>query len=218
MVKNNNLLLLVCAFLMFSVSADASELKRNTAKMQAMDKITGRVSVIEVPVGGETKFGTFSIVVRDCQTRSPEETPEDFAFVDVVDYPLQEKPANIFKGWMLSSNPAINPVEHPIYDVWLLRCINTEVDEASLLSEEELAQRDAMTLLRDEETPSVVVETLIQPDEIPLEHVKETPEPKTISDVVNKYMLEDVTFAVSEDTGDEEPNIIIPEYQFKIGE
>ena len=62
----------------------AAEIDTNTARMQAMDKITGRVSVIDVPVNGTVNFGSFSILVRACKTRPPEETPDNFAFVDVV--------------------------------------------------------------------------------------------------------------------------------------
>lgn len=50
-----------------------------------MDKITGMVRVIDLPVNSEVKYGSFSIVVRSCKTRPPEETPENFAFVDIVD-------------------------------------------------------------------------------------------------------------------------------------
>lgn len=45
--------------LLWTASAGAYEIQTNMAKMQAMDKITGRVSVIEVPVNGEVKFGSF---------------------------------------------------------------------------------------------------------------------------------------------------------------
>ena len=197
------------------LGANAGELKRNTAKMQAMDKITGRVSVIEVPVGGELKFGTFSIVVRDCQTRSPEETPEDFAFVDVVDYPLKNEPVNIFKGWMLSSNPAINPVEHPIYDVWLLKCINTDFDAEKLLSENELSERDLLPSIQAEKMQITEVETLVAEDK---QDSEDTDLDEQSEKNAPQIILEDITFAVSEDTGDEEPNLIIPEYQFNIGE
>lgn len=214
--KNKYIALSLCACsLFFGYVVNASEIECNTAKMQAMDKITGRVNIIEVPVGGEIKFGTFSIVVRNCQTRSPEETPENFAFVDVVDYPLNEEPINIFKGWMLSSNPAINPVEHPIYDVWLLECVNRKTEGKHLLSEKELQARDEMNVYKAEEPQITEIETEIKVEE-PLP--EEISEPQNISDIVNRVMIEDVTFAVSEDVGDEEPNIIIPEYQFKIGE
>lgn len=135
--------------LLFSTQASAAEIERNTAQMQAMDKITGRVSVIDVPVNSEVAFGSFSIVVRACKTTPPEETPENYAFVDVADSSFGKMQFNIFKGWMMSSSPALNAVEHPIYDVWLLKCIDTNVDKSKLLSEEQLKERDALPKLSD---------------------------------------------------------------------
>ena len=135
--------------LLWTASAGAYEIQTNTAKMQAMDKITGRVSVIEVPVNGEVKFGSFSIVVRACKKTPPEETPENYAFVDVADTGKDGKPYNIFKGWMMSSSPALNAVEHPIYDVWLVQCIDKKTDKKSLLSDEALAERDGLPRQED---------------------------------------------------------------------
>ena len=123
-------------------TAFAAEIDTNTAQMQSMDKITGKVSLINVPVNGKVKFGSFSIVVRACKTRPPEDTPENFAFVDVVDTYNNQNPVNIFRGWMISSSPALNPVEHPIYDVWLLKCINDKVEPSQLLSQDELSALD----------------------------------------------------------------------------
>lgn len=144
-------------------NAGAAEIATNTAQMQAMDKITGKVSLIEVPVNGAVKFGSFSILVRSCKTRSPEETPENFAFVDVVD-DYDDKPVNIFRGWMVSSSPALNAVEHPIYDVWLLKCIDAKVDLSKLLSPEQLKERDALETVSASErvveiNPNVAAET-----------------------------------------------------------
>lgn len=175
-VKKINKLLwataLVSSLGVFSVQA--KDIDMNTAQMQAMDKITGRVSVINVPVNGDIKFGSFSIVVRACKTRPPEETPENFAFVDVVDSYNNEKPLNIFKGWMMSSTPGLNAVEHPIYDVWLLKCINDNVDKSKLLNAEQLKERDGLPKApkiteRDEykkiEGLSVATPTIIKEDE-----------------------------------------------------
>lgn len=136
----------------------------NTAQMQAMDKITGRVSVINVPVNGDVKFGSFSIVVRSCKARPPEETPENFAFVDVADSYNNEKPLNIFKGWMMSSTPGLNAVEHPIYDVWLLKCIDTNVDKSKLLTAEQLKERDGLP-----KAPKITErDEYKKPEEVPL--------------------------------------------------
>jgi len=29
---------------------------------------------------------------------------------------------NIFRGWMFASSPALNALEHPVYDVWVIDC------------------------------------------------------------------------------------------------
>lgn len=138
-MKNNVLsYALLSAVLSVSFSVHAENLEKNTARMQAMDKITGRVSVIDVPVDGKVDFGSFSIVVRSCQTRPAEEIPDNFAFVDVTDTNPSGNKTNVFRGWMISSSPATSAVEHPIYDVWLLQCLDTEVNKSLLLSTAEL--------------------------------------------------------------------------------
>lgn len=124
--------------------ANATEIETNAAKMQAMDKITGRVNEIIVPVKSKISFGDFSLVLRSCKKRPAEETPENFAFVDVADKSFGEDEYNIFRGWLVSSTPGINAIEHPIYDVWLLECVDSQIDEKTLLSEDELNKRDNM--------------------------------------------------------------------------
>ncbi len=131
--------------------AYGDDIAMNTARMQAMDKITGHVTEIDVPVNGIANFGSFSILARKCVTHSPEETPEDTAFIDVVDNYESDNPVNIFKGWMFSSTPALSAVEHPIYDVWLLKCYNNTKQNANiLLNEEQLALRDELPMVRQE--------------------------------------------------------------------
>lgn len=148
---NKKLGILLCSAAVWATTpALAVNIATNTARMQAMDKITGRVSEIDVPVNGLANFGTFSILVRKCVTKSPEETPENIAFVDVVDNYRSDNPVNIFKGWMFSSTPALNAVEHPIYDIWLLKCYNRPQDRAQLLSEDQLALRDTIHMSRPE--------------------------------------------------------------------
>lgn len=168
MVLKTNKSLFAAALLcsVFSFSAFAANVETNTAHMQAMDKITGKVSEIDVPVNSLVKFGSFSILVRKCITRTPEETPENTAFVDVVDDYNSQEPVNIFKGWMLSSSPALNAVEHPIYDVWLLKCTDKNNSEAKRLTEEELKARDEIKMVRadKENAPSDETETALQPN------------------------------------------------------
>lgn len=144
-----NIFNMIMALILCAGTVNADQIDTNMAQMQAMDKITGRVSIIEVPVNGEVKFGSFSVVVRSCKTNAEGEIPENYAFVDVTDKSFDKEEFNIFKGWMLSSSPAVNAVEHPIYDVWLLKCFNNENPIEGLLSQEQLDLRDKLPRLRD---------------------------------------------------------------------
>jgi hypothetical protein len=97
----------------------------DTAVLQALDKITARVSTIEAPVGDLVKFGTLEIIVRICDKRPPEEPPESAAFVDIWEVRRGEPTASLFRGWMFASSPALSALEHPVYDVWVLDCRGT---------------------------------------------------------------------------------------------
>jgi len=144
MMKNRLSAILFLAVSSYSLSAGATEVATNAALMQAMDKVTGRVNKLTIPVNSKISFGDFSLVLRACKKRPAEETPENFAFIDVADKSFGTDEYNIFRGWILSSTPGISAIEHPIYDVWLLECLNTQVDKTKLLNKEELAARDEM--------------------------------------------------------------------------
>jgi hypothetical protein len=92
------------------------------ALMQGLDKISARVSQFEAPVGTSVRFGTLSVVVRDCQRSPPEEKPENAAFIEVYETRPGEDRTRLFSGWMFSSSPALSALEHPVYDVNLLEC------------------------------------------------------------------------------------------------
>jgi len=163
----------VC-LLFFGFIANAAEIDKNTARMQAMDKITGKVSVINVPVNGAIDFGSLSIVIRSCKTRPVEETPENFAFVDITDKTQKGEEINIFKGWMISSSPATNAVEHPIYDVWLLKCLDTEIKPEQLLTSQQLALRDELPMLNRQTAQTAEREKI--PEEKDTERTNPMPE------------------------------------------
>ena len=97
----------------------------NTAILQGLDKVTARVATIVARLGDTKKIGSLEIIVRACDKRPPEETPESAAFIDVWEVRSGEPASNIFRGWMFASSPALSALEHPVYDVWVLDCKNT---------------------------------------------------------------------------------------------
>ena len=106
-------------------SAQASIwLDGNVATMQALDKITARISTLAAPVGEPRQFGTLEVMVQRCVFHPPEETPENAAFVVIRDlgYDPSVPPTDVFSGWIFSSSPAISALEHPVYDITILAC------------------------------------------------------------------------------------------------
>ena len=118
-------LLALLAF--WPVVASAADLPMETVVLDALDKVTGRVNTIRGPVGQTLPFGRLQIVARTCLTHPPEETPENSAFLEIIEVQPKtktqaESTKQIFIGWMFSSNPAISAMDHPVYDVWVLAC------------------------------------------------------------------------------------------------
>jgi len=106
-----------------AAGADAADMiPEPLALIQGLDKINARVSQFEAPVGQSVRFGTLSVVVRDCERSPPEERPENAAFVEVYETRPGEARQRLFSGWMFSSSPALSALEHPVYDVNLLEC------------------------------------------------------------------------------------------------
>lgn len=100
-----------------SPSARAAE-----AVLQGLDKVTARVSTFGAPIGVAVHFGTLEIVAETCVKKPPEEPPETAAFLDIFEIKPDQPRQKIFSGWMFASSPGLNPLEHPVYDVWLKDC------------------------------------------------------------------------------------------------
>jgi hypothetical protein len=92
------------------------------AVLQGLDKITARVSAVAIGVDDTGVYGTLRITVRACRKRPPTETPESAVFLEISDQKPGEHPVALFSGWMFASSPALNALEHPVYDVWVLDC------------------------------------------------------------------------------------------------
>ncbi|RJF89985.1 DUF2155 domain-containing protein [Oleomonas cavernae] len=90
--------------------------------LQGLDKVTARISTIEVPLDGTATFGTLTIRVRKCVIPPPDEKPEASAFLEIADTPPGQPAVAVFSGWMFASSPALSALEHPVYDVWVTAC------------------------------------------------------------------------------------------------
>ena len=110
--------------MMFSAPAQAGWVQGEIATLQGLDKITARISTLEVEVGTPRRFGALLITIHACTFRPPDEAPEHAALISVssVDHDGVVSPSPVFQGWMFASSPAVSALEHPVYDITVLSC------------------------------------------------------------------------------------------------
>ncbi len=90
--------------------------------LRGLDKISGQAVNIVAPVGIPVRYATLTITARYCYSTPPSETPETTAFIQIEDHRPDATSRRAFSGWMLASSPSLNPLDHPLYDVWVISC------------------------------------------------------------------------------------------------
>lgn len=88
-------------------------------EIRVLDRLTGDVTNLTLLNGTPQNVGALSIMLGDC--RYPAENAAGEGYANLVIH-FRESVTPIFSGWMLASSPALNALDHPRYDVWLLRC------------------------------------------------------------------------------------------------
>ena len=92
------------------------------AMLRGLDKVSGEVFDLELRNGEMGRVGRLNVTLGDC--RYPAEDPEGDAYTWLV-VEDATRGSTLFEGWMVASSPALNPLDHPRYDVWALRCITS---------------------------------------------------------------------------------------------
>jgi hypothetical protein len=109
---------------------DAHGIKR-MAVLRALDKITGRTTDINAPAGVPVRYGSLIITAQYCYTVPPEQPPDTTAFLQIDESKRGQQVQRLFSGWMFASTPALNALEHPTYDVWVITCKTEEPVKAA---------------------------------------------------------------------------------------
>ena len=102
-----------------------SESKLISVNIVALDKITAKTSDINLFLGETKKFGLLEIKALKCGNVRSQSEKGQAAYIQVKD--LSDNLSNqvfVFNGWTFSSSTTLNPIDHPIYDLWLVNCDN----------------------------------------------------------------------------------------------
>ena len=100
----------------------ADTIANPVAEFSGLDKITGRLTSFDVYIDETVQFGALQITPRACYTRPPTEAQRTSVFVEVDQVSLRGTVDRIFTGWMFADSPALNAIDHAVYDIWLIDC------------------------------------------------------------------------------------------------
>jgi hypothetical protein len=107
---------------LLDVPAYAQRIENAMAVFAALDKVTAAVKQVSVALNQTGEFRTLRITPRACYTRAPTEPPRTSTFVEIDEIMFDGKERRIFTGWMFAESPGLNPMLHPVFDVWLTSC------------------------------------------------------------------------------------------------
>lgn len=110
---------LLAVLLPLAAAAQESAAVGTGAVLRGLEKLSG--DVIEIPLGpGEqAQFGPLTVEMAQCRYPQGDPAADAFAFLTIRD---EGQDAPIFSGWMIASSPALSALDHPRYDIWVLRC------------------------------------------------------------------------------------------------
>ena len=110
-------------FLFTTISHSKSQLEGSFTEIKILDKISSKNTSLKLKNGQLLKFKDLSIQSLKCKNSEFDDNPEITAYIQVRDLSNQNNnEVFVFNGWMFSSSPSITPFDHPIYDVWLVKC------------------------------------------------------------------------------------------------
>ena len=124
---NNKFNFYLFIFLVYFFLINLSDAKDSTegtfTDLKILDKISSKNTLVKLKNGELINFKDLSIKSLKCKNSEFDDNPEITAYIQVKD--LTDKNNNevfVFNGWMFSSSPSITPFDHPVYDVWLIKC------------------------------------------------------------------------------------------------
>ena len=110
----------IAVFMLLCVWPDVGSafVSRSVAVLRVMNKDAGKVQEISIPVGNGMQFEKLYINMRACMQTDPFDAEDFWGFVEISD----GGKGRIFSNWMSRNEPGQNPLQHPDYDIWLVKC------------------------------------------------------------------------------------------------
>ena len=107
------------------LSADETNFEGTEIEIKILDKVSSKNYKVKISIGEEKVFKNISIKPLKCKNSEFDDSPEIIAYLQVKDLKdTDNDEVFVFNGWTFSSSPSINTFDHPVYDIWLIKCSN----------------------------------------------------------------------------------------------
>ena len=92
-------------------------------EIKILDKVSSKNNLLKLKIGEEKKYKNITIKSLKCKNSEFDDNPEITTYLQVRDLTIDNNDeVFVFNGWTFSSSPTINPFDHPVYDIWLIKC------------------------------------------------------------------------------------------------
>ena len=116
-------LIIFIYFSFISIAFSQSNLEGTYTDIKILDKISSKNTLLKLKNGNLVSFSDLSIKSLKCKNSEFDDSPEITAYIQVTDLKNSNNDeVFVFNGWMFSSSPSITPFDHPVYDIWLVKC------------------------------------------------------------------------------------------------
>ncbi len=117
------ILILFINFLITLVYADDEIYFGKKVDVQILDKLSSKNKLVKINIGEEFIFKNLVLKVLKCKNSKFDDNPEITSYLQVKDINNQNNnEVFVFNGWTFSSSPSIQVFDHPVYDLWILKC------------------------------------------------------------------------------------------------
>ncbi len=120
-----NTILLILIFQFNFSFASTTDLEGKFLEIKILDKVSSKNTTINLRIGEEKKFQNLIIKSLKCKNSEFDDNPDIIAYLQVKDLNNDNNDkVFIFNGWTFASSPSLKPFDHPVYDIWITKCIN----------------------------------------------------------------------------------------------
>ena len=96
--------------------------KAKSVKIRILNKVTAKSYSYKAKMNEMVEFEKIKIFPLFCWKSAPSDVPENKILIKVYETMMNKQEKQLFYGWLFSSSPGSNGVEHPVYDITLVDC------------------------------------------------------------------------------------------------